>query len=104
VAQATGTGTVTLRWTAEGGDWMAVAMNPDGSAGLTVRADAGVLAPWLFQLAVELIVGGIMASALSAALIIVPSSASRGSAAAPSLTGHVRKRGHPLPPSLSGRT
>ena len=51
---------------------MIVAMNPDGSAGLTVRASAGVSAPWLFRLAVELIIGGIMAGALSAALIMVP--------------------------------
>jgi hypothetical protein len=72
VAQATGTGTVMLRWTAETGNWMVVAMNPDGSPGLTAHADAGVLAPWLFQLAVELMVGGIVAGALSAALIIVP--------------------------------
>jgi hypothetical protein len=72
VAQVAGTGTQTLRWTAESGNWMAVAMNPGGSAGLTVRADAGVSAPWLFRLAVELIVGGILAAALSAALIVVP--------------------------------
>lgn len=39
---------------------------------LAVRADAGVSAPRLFRLAVELIVGGIMAGALSAALIVVP--------------------------------
>jgi hypothetical protein len=71
-AQVAETGTVTLRWTAETGNWMVVAMNPDGSPGLTVRADAGVQAPWLFRLAVELIVGGIVAGALSAALIIVP--------------------------------
>jgi hypothetical protein len=71
-ARAAGTGTVTLRWTAETGDWMVVAMNADGSPGLTVRADAGVRAPWLFHLAVELIVGGIVAGALSAALIMVP--------------------------------
>jgi len=72
VAQVAGTGTQTLRWTAEQGNWMAVVMNPGGSAGLTVRADAGVSAPWLFQLAIELIVGGILAAALSAALIAVP--------------------------------
>ena len=71
-AQVAGTGTQTLRWTAQAGDWMAVAMNPDGSAGLTVRADADVEAPWLFRLAVEVIVGGILTGALSAALIIVP--------------------------------
>jgi len=72
VAQVAGTGTQTLRWTAESGHWMAVVMNPGGSAGLTVRADAGVAAPWLFQLAAELIVGGILAAALAAALIVVP--------------------------------
>ena len=72
VAQVTGTGTQALRWTAESGNWTAVVMNPGGSAGLTVRADAGVSAPWLFRLAVELIVGGILAGALAAALIAVP--------------------------------
>ncbi|HEX6519437.1 MAG TPA: hypothetical protein VF070_05395 [Streptosporangiaceae bacterium] len=71
-AQVAGSDTQALRWTAHSGDWMAVAMNPDGSAGLAVRADAGVSAPWLFRLAVELIIGGIMAGALSAALIWVP--------------------------------
>ena len=71
VAQAAGTGTQTLRWAAESGDWMAVAMNPGGSAGLTVRADAGVSAPGLLRLAVQLIIGGIMAGVLSAALIVV---------------------------------
>ena len=72
VTQVSGTGTQTLRWTAVGGDWMAVAMNPDGSRGLTVRADAGASAPWLFQLAIELIIGGLAAGALSVALIVVP--------------------------------
>lgn len=71
-AQVAGTGTQTLRWTAQTGNWMVVAMNPDGSPGLTVRADAGVQAPWLFRLAVEVIIGGFLAGALSAALIIVP--------------------------------
>jgi hypothetical protein len=72
IAQAVGTGTQTLRWTAQSGNWMAVAMNPDGSAGLNVRADAGVSAPGLTRLAVELIIGGILAGVLSAALIVAP--------------------------------
>ncbi len=72
VAQAAGTGTQVLRWTAHSGDWMAVAMNPDGSAGVAVRADAGVSAPGLFRLAVEVIIGGILAGLLSAVLIMVP--------------------------------
>lgn len=72
VAQAAGTGTQVLRWTAPDGDWTAVAMNPDGSAGVTVRADAGVSAPGLARLAAELIIGGIILGALSAALVRVP--------------------------------
>ncbi len=71
-AQASGTGTQTLRWTARAGDWVAVAMNPDGSPGLTVTADAGVSAPRLFELAVDLIIGGIAAGMLAGALILVP--------------------------------
>jgi hypothetical protein len=78
VAQAEGTGTQALRWTAQAGDWTAVAMNPDGSAGLAVRADAGVSAPGLFQLAVEVIIGGILAGLLSAALIWVPARLATG--------------------------
>ena len=72
VVQAAGTGTQVLRWTAQAGDWMAVGMNPDGSAGLAVRADAGVSAPALSRLAVEVIIGGIIAGLLSATLITVP--------------------------------
>jgi hypothetical protein len=72
VAKATGSGTQVLRWTAQQGDWTAVAMNADGSAGVSVRADAGVSAPGLARLAAELITGGIIACALAAALIWVP--------------------------------
>jgi hypothetical protein len=43
-----------------------------GSLGLSVLADAGISAPWLFRLAVELIITGVVLGALSAALIVVP--------------------------------
>jgi hypothetical protein len=72
VAQAAGTGTQVMRWTAQDGDWTAVAMNPDRSAGVTVRADAGVSAPGLARLAAEVIAGGIILGALSAALTWIP--------------------------------
>lgn len=78
VAQAAGTGTQVLRWTAQDGDWTAVAMNPDGSAGVMVRADAVVSAPGLTRLAAELIMGGIVLGALSAALIWVPARLAAG--------------------------
>lgn len=71
-AQAAGPGTQVLTWTAQDGEWTAVAMNPDGSAGVAVRADAGVSAPGLARLAAEVIMGGIILGALSAALIWVP--------------------------------
>jgi hypothetical protein len=71
-AQAAGTGTQVLRWTAQDGDWTVVAMNQDGSAGVTVRADAGVSAPGLLRLALKLIAGGVILGALSVALIWVP--------------------------------
>ena len=44
-AQAEGTGTQTLRWTARTGDWTVVVMNPDGSPGVTARTDVGVCRP-----------------------------------------------------------
>jgi len=72
VAEASGPGTQVLHWTAQEGNWTAVAMNADGSAGVRVRADAGVSAPGLTRLAAELLSGGIIACALSAALIWVP--------------------------------
>jgi hypothetical protein len=71
-AQAAGTGTQVVRWTAQDGAWTAVAMNSDGSAGVAVRADAGVSAPGLVRLAAEVIAFGIVLGMLSAALIRVP--------------------------------
>jgi hypothetical protein len=72
VSEVSGPGTQTLLWTAKSGDWMAVAMNPDGSPGLTVDANAGVSAPGLFRLAVETIIGGAIVGMAAAALIVVP--------------------------------
>jgi len=72
VAQAAGTGTQVLQWTAQEGNWAAVAMNPDGSPGVSVRADAGVSAPELFWLAFKVITGGLFLGLLSAVLIWVP--------------------------------
>ena len=72
VAQARGTGSVTLTWTVRDGDWMAVVMNSDGSPGITVRADAGLSSPMLPWLAGELLTAGILLAVTAAGLIIVP--------------------------------
>ena len=71
-AQAEGTGSQTLRWTARAGDWTVVVMNPDGSPGVTVGADVGVTAPALPWLATGLLVTGAMAGLLAGVLILIP--------------------------------
>lgn len=71
-AKAAGSGSVTLTWTVTGGNWMVLVMNPDGSKGVAVRADAAVSSPLLPALAGELLAGGVLLGAAAAALIIVP--------------------------------
>ncbi|KGN40348.1 DUF4389 domain-containing protein [Knoellia aerolata] len=64
-----GTGTQELVWTPKDGDWSAVIMNPDGSAGVTADVAVGATFPWMGRLGVGLIVAGLLVAALSAALI-----------------------------------
>jgi hypothetical protein len=77
-AQAEGTGRQTLRWTPRAGDWTVVVMNPDGSPGVTVRAEAGVSAPALPWLATRLLVAGVIAGLLAAVLILIPVRLAKG--------------------------
>jgi hypothetical protein len=46
-ASTSGTGTQSLEWDVEDGDWSAVVMNADGSPGVDVRASAGADASFL---------------------------------------------------------
>lgn len=71
-AQAHGKGTQTLRWAVRSGEWTAVVMNPDGSPGISIRADVGVSSPVLPALAGELLAAGTMTGLAAAALIVVP--------------------------------
>ncbi len=72
VAQAQGTGNLTLTWTVRDGDWMVMVMNSAASPGVTVRASAGVSSPALPWLAGELLAAGVLLGVAAAALIIVP--------------------------------
>jgi len=56
-AQATGTGTVSLVWPAEEGDWTVVVMNADGSSDVTADVAVGATLPWLGWAAAVLLVG-----------------------------------------------
>jgi len=77
-AQAQGTGTQTLRWTVRSGDWLVVVMNPDGAPGTTVRADVGVSTPVLPALASALLVAGLTAGLIGAALVVIPARLAAG--------------------------
>jgi hypothetical protein len=71
-AQTHGTGTLTLTWEGQYGDWMVVVMNQDASPGITVRAEAGLSALALSWLAGELLAAGVLLGPAAGALIIVP--------------------------------
>lgn len=79
-AQVSGTGTQTLRWTVRSGDWTVVVMNPDGSAGVTVRAEVGVSSPVLPSLAGELLAAGLLVGLTGAALVVISARLAAGSA------------------------
>ncbi|HUY29679.1 MAG TPA: DUF4389 domain-containing protein [Acidimicrobiales bacterium] len=58
---ATGVGTQTVTWEPGHGAWTVVVMNPDGSAGVSVTADAGATVPALGWISAGLFaVGGLM--------------------------------------------
>jgi hypothetical protein len=71
-ARAQGTGSLTLTWEVQDGDWTVVVMNQDASPGLTVRAEAGLSALALPWLAGELLAAGVLLGLTAGALIIVP--------------------------------
>jgi hypothetical protein len=57
---------------------MVVVMNPDGAPGVTVRADVGVSTPVLPALAGELLVAGLAAGLIGAALVVIPARLAAG--------------------------
>ena len=71
-ARAQGTGTLTLTWAVQDGDWTVVVMNTDARPGLSVRAEAGISVPTLALLAGELLAVGVLTGVVAAALIVVP--------------------------------
>ncbi|HSK24908.1 MAG TPA: hypothetical protein VK906_17115, partial [Egicoccus sp.] len=71
LAQADGTGTQTLAWSPESGEWTVVVMNADGTAGVDVRADAGVQTALLGPIAIWLLVGSLVLIGLGTTLIVL---------------------------------
>jgi hypothetical protein len=78
VATASGTGTRTLEWALEEGDWAIVIMNADASApvaaDVTLAARFGIVIPAI----VGLIAGGVAVLAIGVALVVIGARTRRG--------------------------
>lgn len=70
VAQSQGSGRQSLDWKVDGGHWAIVAMNEDGSRGVTVDADIGAKVGWLLPVGLGLAGAGLLFGAGGAALIV----------------------------------
>ncbi|WP_231372207.1 DUF4389 domain-containing protein [Terracoccus sp. 273MFTsu3.1] len=85
---ATGAGQQQLSWRVTGGQWAAVIMNADGSAGVAVSATVGVRAGFLLPLALVMLGIGLVLTGVAVALIVRGASGTRppqgGAIAAPS--------------------
>jgi hypothetical protein len=73
VASAHGTGTQSVIWEPEDGDWTVVVMNTAGSPGLYVEADVGLTLPALDTLVWVLVIPGLVFLAAGAALVFAGS-------------------------------
>jgi hypothetical protein len=108
VAAAAGPGLQSLTWEVEPGEWTAVIMNTDASAGVAVDAAAGAHTDLLIPVAVGLLIAGLFFGVVAAALLVIAVRSDRAAAVAPpapSAPGPygpypVRLEGH-LDPDLS---
>jgi hypothetical protein len=94
-AQASGVGTRTLTWTVAQGQWIVVIMNADGSRAVAADVSVGATAPFLFALALGLLISGGIALVLAVVLLslgIVMLNRRQGGAPSPA--------GVPLPPPV----
>jgi Domain of unknown function (DUF4389) len=71
VASTTGTGKQVLDWDVEDGDWVVVAMNTDGSPGVTVELRIGAEVDPLIWIALGTLLAGVLIGLGAAALIYV---------------------------------
>jgi hypothetical protein len=71
VAQSSGPGTQSVEWTPEEGEWTAVIMNADGTAGVDVQADVGATVPVLEKVVDGLWITGAAFALVGAALVAV---------------------------------
>ena len=70
VAKSVGTGEQDLSWRLRTGTYQVVVMNADGSAGVDVTGSIGVKIPWIFPVALGLIIVGVLLLAGGVLLVV----------------------------------
>jgi Domain of unknown function (DUF4389) len=85
-ARVDGAGTQTLTWDVEGGDWTALVMNADGTAGVEFDASVGGKISWLIWVTVGLLAFGLLSVAGGVLMIVLGSRSGGAGPAAPSGT------------------
>ena len=70
-ASASGVGTQTLTWKVREGDWSVVLMNSDGSRGVAADIDVGAKMSFLLWVAIGVLIGGVLVTGGSTALIVL---------------------------------
>jgi hypothetical protein len=83
VAQASGTGTQRLDWEPAEGNWLFVAMNADGSAGVAIDARIGATVPALDGLAWGVLVAGLVLLAIGLLVVTLALALRRPARAGP---------------------
>lgn len=82
VVSASGSEVETLEWEVVDGEWTAVIMNADASAGIEAQASIGAQFDILFPIAIGLLVAGFVALAIGILLVVLGARRSRPDAAA----------------------
>ena len=68
---ATGPGSATLTWELEQGEWTVVIMNADSSPAVNVGVSAAAQTELLVPVAIGLLIGGLLAAAIAAVLLVL---------------------------------
>src|SRR4029077_20736013 len=92
-ASASGVGTQTVTWKVREGDWSVVLMNADGSRGVAADIDLGAKLSFLVWVAIGLLIGGVLVSVGSAALIVLAARRPRPPPAPPAPPTEGREQG-----------
>jgi hypothetical protein len=110
VAQASGTGTQELTWSATSGRWAAIVMNADGSPGVSVTMTVGGTSGLILPLALVLTGVGAVLTAAAVVLIVYGASGARRrdnavpTSSTPDMPPHDGSTLPPPHPEAAGRT